>query len=67
MNAEGNLITSLEVTTNEAYDGNHFCSLVDQDLVKKLPIQTYTADRGYDDGHNHFYLEHQHLKSAIRL
>jgi len=67
MNAESNLITNLEVTTGEAYDGHHFCSLVDQDLAKKLPIQTYTADRGYDDGHNHFYLEHHHLKSAICL
>ncbi len=67
MNAESNLITSLEVTSGEAYDGRHFCSLVDQDLAKKLPIQTYTADRGYDDGHNHFYLEHQHPKSAICL
>jgi len=28
----------LEVTTNEAYDGHHFCSVVDQDLVKKLRI-----------------------------
>ena len=50
MNAESNLITSLEVTAGEVYDGHHFCSLVDQDLAKKLPIQTYTADRGYVDG-----------------
>ncbi len=67
MNAVSNLITSLEVTSGEAYDGHHFCSLVNQDLAKKLPIQTYTADRGYDDGHNHFYLEHHNLKSAICL
>ena len=33
MNAESNLITSLEVTAGEAYDGHHFCSLVDQDLA----------------------------------
>jgi len=67
MNAESTLITSLEVTSGEAYDGHHFCSLVDQDLAKKLPVHTYTADRGYDDGHNHFYLEHHHLHSAICL
>jgi IS5 family transposase len=67
MNAESNLITSLEVTSGEAYDGHHFCSLVDQDLAKDLPVDTYTADRGYDDGNNHFYLEHYHLHSAICL
>ena len=67
MNAESNLITSLEVTSGEAYDGHHFWSLVDQDLAQNLPIQTYTADRGYDDGNNHFYLEHHHLNSAICL
>lgn len=55
LNAESNLIASLEVTPGEANDGHPFCSLVDQDLAKKRPIQTYTADRGYDDGHNHFY------------
>lgn len=67
MNAESNLITSLEVTTGEAYDGHHFCSLVDQDLAQKLPVHTYTADRGYDDGNNHFYLQKHQLQSAICL
>jgi IS5 family transposase len=67
MNAESNLITSLEVTSGEAYDGHHFCSLVDQDLVQSLPVQTYTADRGYDAGDNHFYLEYHHLNSALHL
>ncbi|MDY6874156.1 MAG: transposase, partial [Chloroflexota bacterium] len=65
MNAESKLITSLEVTSGEAYDGHHFCSLVDQDLAQKLPVHTYTADRGYDDGNNHFYLEQHQLQSAI--
>jgi len=67
MNAESNLITSLEVTSGEVYDGHHFCSLVDQDLAQSLPVQTYAADRGYDDGDNHFYLEYHHLNSAIHL
>ena len=67
LNAESNLITSLEVTSGEVYDGHHFCSLVDQDLAKNLPVNTYTADRGYDDGNNHFYLEHHNLSSAICL
>jgi hypothetical protein len=67
MNAESNLITSLEVTSGEAYDGHHFCSLVDQDMAQNIPADTYSADRGYDDGNNHFYLEHHNLHSAISL
>jgi transposase, IS5 family len=67
MNAESNLITSLEVTSGEAYDGHHFCSLVDQDMAQNIPADTYSADRGYDDGNNHFYLEHLNLQSAICL
>lgn len=67
MNAESNLITSLEVTSGEAYDGHHFCSLVDQDMAQHIPADTYTADRGYDDGNNHFYLQFHNLHSAICL
>jgi len=33
----------------EAYDGHFFCSLVDQDLVQQLPVETYAGDKGYDD------------------
>ncbi len=67
MNAENNLITSVEVTPGQVYDGHHFCSLVDRDLAIKLPAETYAADRGYDDGNNHYYLEHNNLNSAICL
>jgi transposase len=67
MNAENDLITSLEVTSGEVYDGHHFCSLVEHDLAQNLPIETYAADRGYDDGNNHFFLQEYHLNSAICL
>jgi len=67
MNAESNLITSVEVTSGEVYDGHHFCTLVDHDLEQNLPVETYAADRGYDDGNNHFYLQHHNLNSAICL
>ena len=67
MNAKNDLITSLEVTSGEVYDGHHFCSLVDHDLAQDLPIETYAADRGYDDGNNHFFLQEHHLNSAICL
>jgi len=67
MNAANNLITSFEVTSGEVYDGDHFCNLVDQDLEQGIPVETYTADKGYDDGENHYYLESKGLHSAIRL
>ena len=67
MNAESGLITSLETTSGEAYDGHHFCSLVDHDLEQKLPVDTYAADKGYDDSNNHYHLESQGLHSAIHL
>ncbi len=40
---------------------------MDQDIVQNIPIDTYTADRGYDDGNNHFYLQHNNPNSAIYL
>jgi IS5 family transposase len=67
LNAESGLITSLEVTSGEAYDGHHFCSLVEHDLQQKLPVDTYAGDKGYDDGNNHFYLNYRGLHSAIHL
>ena len=67
MNAASELITSLEVTAGGAYDGHHFTGLVEQDLRQGLPVETYAADKGYDDGNNHFYLELHGLHSAIRL
>lgn len=67
MNAASGIISSLETTSGEAYDGHHFCSLVDHDLEQKLPVNTYAGDKGYDDGDNHYYLELQGLHSAIRL
>jgi len=67
LNAENGLITSLETSSGEAYDGHHFCSLVDHDQEKKLPVDTYAGDKGYDDGNNHYYLESRGLHSAIRL
>ncbi len=67
LNAEAGLITSLEATSGEAYDGHHFCPLVAHDLRQHLPVDTYAGDKGYDDGENHFYLEQHGLHSAIRL
>jgi len=67
LNAENGLITCLETTSGEAYDGHHFTALVDQDLKQHLPVEIYTADKGYDDGENHYHLQVRGLHSAIRL
>ena len=67
LNAENNLITSLEATSGEVYDGHHFTGLVDHDLGQALPVEIYAADKGYDDGENHYNLEVRGLHSAIRL
>ena len=67
LNAESGLITAVEVTSGEAYDGHHFVGLVERDLEQGLSVDTYAADKGYDNGDNHFYLEQHGLHSAIRL
>jgi IS5 family transposase len=67
LNAENGLITSLEATSGEVHDSQHFTSLVDRDLHQSLPVETYTADKAYDDGENHYNLEVRGLHSAIRL
>ncbi len=67
MNAENDLITSVEVSSGKDYDGHHFCTLVEADLEKGIPAATYAADKGYDDGENHYYLEIHGLNSAISL
>jgi len=67
LNAENGLITSLETTSGEAYDGHHFIPLVDHDRKQKLPVEIYTADKAYDDTQNHYHLDVRGLYSAIRL
>jgi transposase, IS5 family len=67
LNAETGLITSLETSSGEANDGQHFIPLVEQDGRQKLGVEIYTADKAYDDGQNHYHLDVRGLYSAIRL
>jgi hypothetical protein len=67
LNAENGLMTSLECTSGEVYDGHHFTLLVDHDLEQELPVAICSADKAYDDGENHYNLELRELHSAIRL
>lgn len=76
MNQENRLITSLKATTAKRNDGQEFISLVKKDkrvgVVKDqstTPTNNteYSADKGYDQGDNHYYLEEHKLFNAIIL
>lgn len=70
VNGLTNLITSYLVTTMAAYDGHYFEPLMKDDLrkgVAKKGKTIYAADRCYDDGENHTWLEKENLKDAICL
>ena len=67
LNAATGFITSLTVTSGEAYDGHHLPALVQKDRAQRLPVAVYAGDRGYDDGENHALLAEMGLKSALRL
>jgi len=67
LNAESGLITNLVATPGNAYDGHKLPELVNRDLELGLPIDTVAADRGYDDGNNHYFLQERGLHSAIHL
>jgi len=67
LNAGSELITSLTVTPGNAYDGHFLQGLIEKDLARQVPIQTVTADRGYDDSGNHYWLEKTGMQSAICL
>jgi len=65
-----NLITSYLVTTMAVYDGHFFIPLMKDDLGKNVAKKTetnYTADRAYDNGENHVWLETKKLKDSICL
>lgn len=67
LNAENGLITSVVATPGNAYDGHRLPELVEQDLAQGISFDTVAADRGYDDGNNHFLLQSKGLHSAIHL
>lgn len=67
LNAESGLVTSVIPGHADDYDGHKFQRLVEKDLEKGLAVDTVAADKGYDDGENHYYLEKKGINSAIRL
>jgi IS5 family transposase len=67
LNAEAEMITSIVVTGANGHDGKQFPELVEKDRGLQLPVKIYSADRGYDDGENHYLLKTLGLESAIHL
>ena len=67
LNAETGLVTTVLPGRADDYDGHKFQEVVEKDLKKGIEIGTVAADRGYDDGDNHYYLEKKGINSAIRL
>jgi IS5 family transposase len=76
MNRRSRLITSVKATTAKDDDGIHFIALVKKDqrlgVVKSAQKEPkdntgYSADKGYDQGDNHYYLEEHKLFNAIIL
>ena len=67
LNAESGLITSILPGRANEYDGHHLRKLVDKDMAKGIKPDIVAADKGYDDGENHYYLELLGIHSAIRL
>lgn len=76
MNQENKLITSVKATSAKRDDGKEFIPLVNKD--KRLGITKadslvaenntgYSADKGYDQGDNHYHLEEYNLFNAIIL
>lgn len=67
LNAESGIVTSVVPARADEYDGHKLKKLVQKDLGKGMPVGIVTADKGYDDGDNHYYLERNSISSAIIL
>lgn len=67
LNASTELVTSIIPGRANDYDGHQLRKVVEKDLAKRIEVGTVTADKGYDDGENHYYLKEKGINSAIRL
>lgn len=67
LNAETGLVTSVNPGRADDYDGHQLKKLVDKDMAKGIKPEILSADKGYDDGENHYYLKEKNIHSAIRL
>ena len=66
-NAKAEMITGVVVTAGNAPEDEPFARLVARARAQGLAVETYAADRGYDDTENHYGLASLGLHSVIRL
>lgn len=69
LNQVTGLVTSIFSSTGKDADTKYFRHLMEADRGKGVKAKVVTADRGYDDGENHAYLQHpdRAIVSAIRV
>lgn len=67
LNAETELVTSVAPGWGDDYDGHQLKKVVEKDRAKGIKPGIVAADKGYDDGENHYYLKERGIASAIRL
>lgn len=67
LDAQTGLITSVHHSDGAAYDGHHLMRLIERDQEQGIEVEVVAADRGYDDGENHYFLELQGIGDAICL
>ena len=64
---KNDLITSCIATSGNEPDGDYFEPLLWKDMSRRGVAKTYSADRGYDWGDNHFLLNQLDMGDAIIL
>jgi len=67
LNQATGLVTSFDVSTGSSYDNNYAIPLIDMDIKKGFKPTVVTADKAYDDGDFHYYLERRNILSAVIL
>ena len=65
--AKTGIVTSIKPTTGSSADNKQVAGLIDNDRRLGLTPDTYTADRGYDDGELHTKLQSEGMHSALML
>lgn len=67
VDSEHGLFLHLKVTPANVYDGHYFKDLIKGAKDKIFPIETATADRGYDDGELFEWCHEERINPAIRM
>jgi IS5 family transposase len=65
--AETGIVTSIKPTTGCSADNKQMADLIDNDKEVGVTADTYTADKGYDDGDLHEKLKAEGKHSALML